>query len=107
MYIILSFKNDLVESDTSSDTILCDNHIVDQEQSINSNKIDEKNVDDIVVENPKRVIDKRERENKQRKYTHNKRMSGEAYEGLKKNKDSKKWGYTIKVPRTIIERHLA
>ena len=93
-----------METDTSSDTIICDDHIVDQEQSINSNKIDEKNLDDIVVENPKHVIEKCERENKWCKYAQNKRMSGEAYEGLKKNKDSKKWEYIIKVPRTIIER---
>ena len=69
-----------MESDTSSYTILCDDHIVDQEQSVHSNKIDEKNIDDIVVENPKHVIDKRERENKRRKYAQNKRMSGEVYE---------------------------
>ena len=39
------------------------------------------------------------------KYAQNKRMSGEAYEGLKTNKDAKKWEYIIKIPRTIIERH--
>ena len=92
-----------MKSDTSSDTILCDDHIVDQEQTINSNKIEEKNLDDIVVKNPKHVIEKRERENKRRNYAQYKRMSGEAYEGLKKNRDSKKWEYAIKVPRTIIE----
>ena len=49
-------------------------------------------------------VHSRERENKQRKISQKNRMTGKAYEGLKKNKIMKKWEYVLKQPRAIGDR---
>ena len=49
-------------------------------------------------------VHSRERENKRRKISQKNRMTGKVYEGLKKNKITKKLEYVLKQPRAIGDR---
>ena len=44
------------------------------------------------------------KENKRRKVGYKNRMPRAQYEGLKKDKDTCKWGYVVKAPQTLADR---
>ena len=48
--------------------------------------------------------EQRGRENKRRTLAQHNRMSGKAYEGLRKNKQSKKWEYVAREGRKLADR---
>ena len=48
--------------------------------------------------------EQRGRENKRRKLAQHNRMSGKAYEGLRKNKQSKKWEYVAREGEKLPDR---